>query len=135
MEAVIAVTLLGAIAGTLIVMVNLAITSTVKRKYLHRERLMALEKGLPLPEELLMEPTSNGRPQGNHGTAVAGIVWAGVGLGLLTSSAAAVNDPAFGNDFRLFIGFLRVWAWPALFVGVGLLIYAWLIRNRGGRAS
>jgi hypothetical protein len=135
MEAVIAVVLLGALATALIVLVSLAINATIRRKYLHRERIAALEKGLPLPDELLLEPTPNGRPQGNHGTAVAGIVWTGVGLGLLTSSTAALGEPSFGSEFRQFIAFLRLWAWPALFVGTGLLVYAWLIRDRGGKPS
>jgi hypothetical protein len=135
MEAVIAVVTLGALATALVTMVSMAINATIRRKYLHRERLAALDKGLPLPDELLLDPSPNGRPQGNHGTAVAGIVWTGVGLGLLTSSFSALNDPGFGSEFRQFLSFLRLWAWPALFVGVGLLIYSWLIRDRGGRAS
>lgn len=135
MEAVIAVVLLGTLATSLVVLVSLAINTTIRRKYLHKERLAALDKGLPLPDELLLEPSPGGRPQGNHGTAVAGIVWTGVGLGLLVSSFSALSEPSFGSEFRQFLAFLRLWAWPALFVGIGLLVYAWIIRDRNGRAS
>ncbi|MDZ4806554.1 MAG: DUF6249 domain-containing protein [Candidatus Eisenbacteria bacterium] len=120
------------LAVVMVYVVSSAIAGTSKRRFLHRERIAALEKGVPLPDELLVETESAARRPGNHMTAIGGIIWTGFGLGVLISSKI-IDTSGLGNDFHQFITFLSIWAVPALLIGLGLLFYAWLIRDRPGR--
>ena len=89
--------------------ISIAIVMAGKKKDLdHRERLVALEKGLPLPEppEREMKPV--------HAVRRAwGLVWTGIGLGV-TIGLATNPDAAE----------VHAWAWGLipLFMGAGLLI-------------
>ncbi len=99
-----------------------------QREYLHKERLRAIEMGLTdLPAELKdreetedtpARPKRNGRSVGLHG-----VIWAAIGFGLMTS-ATFVIEQDWGADMRQFALFLMLWAIPAMFVGIGLIIYA-----------
>ena len=89
--------------------ISVAIVMQGRKKDLdHKERLVALEKGLPLPEP----PEKETRPV--HAARRAwGLVWAGIGLAL--TIALATNPEA--SD-------VNAWAWGLipLFIGAGLLI-------------
>jgi hypothetical protein len=91
--------------------ISVAIVMQGRKKDLdHKERLVALEKGLPLPEP----PEKETRPV--HATRRSwGLVWAGIGLAL--TIALAVNPDS--SD-------VNAWAWGLipLFIGTGLLIAA-----------
>lgn len=101
-----------------------------ERRFLHLERLAAMEKGLPFPDELLADSAGQApRRRGNHGVTVQGIIWAGLGLGIIVSRNV-VRSPEIGTDMRQFMTFLEFWAYPAVIVGLGLLAYAWLIREK-----
>jgi len=113
----------------MLVLTNSLISSTFKRRYLHRERMAALEKGVPLPDELLVETEALSKRPSNHMTAISGIVWTGFGLGILLARNF-VDVNGISNDFHQFMTFMAIWAFPALLVGAGLLVYAWLIRDR-----
>lgn len=96
-----------------VVVISVAIVVEGRKKDLdHKERLLALEKGLPLPDP----PEKETRPV--HATRRAwGLVWAGIGLAL-TIALATNPDSADVN----------AWAWGLipLFIGAGLLIAATL---------
>lgn len=98
------------ILGTALV-VSVAIVMQGRKKDLdHKERLVALEKGLPLPEP----PEKETRPV--HAARRAwGLVWAGIGLAL---TIALATNPESAD--------VNAWAWGLipLFIGVGLLIAA-----------
>jgi hypothetical protein len=129
---IIVIPIVVALITAMLVLINSLFTSTLKRRYLHKERIAALEKGVPLPDELLVETEAATRRPGNHMTAIAGIIWTGFGLGVLMARSV-VDVSSIGNDFHQFMTFLSIWAFPALFIGVGLLVYAWLIRDRAPR--
>jgi hypothetical protein len=101
-----------AILGTFVVVIVAIIMEGRKKDLQHKERLFALEKGLPLPDP----PEKETKPV--HSTRRAwGLVWAGLGLAL-TIALAANPDAAD----------VRAWGWGLipLFIGVGLLIAATL---------
>lgn len=113
----------------LVIQVNNIIRQALGRRYLHKERLTALEKGLPIPDDLLADNSlAPAKPAPRH-TAVPGLVWTGIGLGVLISTNT-VNFNDLGGDFRGFVVFLQIWAWPSLMVGLGLLGYALLTRGK-----
>lgn len=131
MEAVIAVVLIVMLVAGMIVMLNSVFGAVMRRRYLHRERMAALDKGVPLPDELLVEPAPDRRRPSNHTTAINGIIWAGLGLGLILSGRTIESSLNLGSDTRQFVAFLGLWAYPALLIGLGLLVYAYLIRDKG----
>jgi hypothetical protein len=79
-----------------------------KKDLMHKERLFALEKGLPLPEP----PEKEEKPVYSSRRAW-GLVWLGLGLAL-TVALAANPDAAEVN----------AWGWGLIptFIGAGLLI-------------
>lgn len=89
--------------------ISVAIVMLGRKKDLdHKERLVALEKGLPLPDP----PEKERRPV--HAARRSwGLVWAGIGLAL--TIALAVNPDSAD---------VNAWAWGLipLFIGLGLLI-------------
>lgn len=113
----------------LIIQVNNIIRQALSRRYLHKERLAALDKGLPLPDDLLADNSMVAPRTGPRNTAVPGLIWTGIGLGVLISTNT-VNFGDLGGDFRGFVAFLQIWAWPALMVGLGLIGYALLTRGK-----
>jgi hypothetical protein len=104
-----------------------------RRQLLHKERMSALEKGVPLPEDADAELEAGAR-RGPAAASVAlqGVVLAALGLGMLAANwfapAAELSD-----DMRRLLAFLQIWAWPALFVGVAMLVFAFFARQREGR--
>jgi hypothetical protein len=96
--------ILGAIA-----LIIVAINAAGRKKDLeHKERLIAMEKGLPLPDP----PEKDTRPV--HSTRRAwGLIW--VGLGLALTIALAVNPDSAD---------VAAWGWGLipLFIGAGLLV-------------
>ncbi|TPW17187.1 MAG: hypothetical protein FD129_479 [bacterium] len=116
----------------MVMSVNQLLAGVSKRRFLHRERMAALERGVPLPDELLVETEAANLRPGNHNTALGGIIWTGFGLGIMVSRNM-VNTATLGEDFGQFMAFLSIWAYPTMFIGIGLLVYAWIIRDRSPR--
>lgn len=111
------------------------------RDSLHKERLKAIEMGMTdLPQALLdakddyaglrelIVAREEMKSRRSRGPAVHGVVWAGVGLGLLASAYFTQGDIQ-DSDLHDFLVFLKIWAFPALFVGLGLIGYAIATRN------
>ena len=107
-----------------------AVSRSTRRQQLHKERMAALEKGVPLPEDLLVDPEAGAEPRSPaRNAALQGTVWTGLGLGMMAANWF-VEPSAFGSDMRQFLAFLEVWAYPATFVGVGLLVFAFFAREK-----
>jgi hypothetical protein len=112
----------------LVIQINNIIRMALSRRYLHRERIATLERGMPIPEDLLKDESPATPKSGPRSTAVPGVVWTGVGLGVLISTNV-VDVSDMGGEFRGLVTFLQIWAWPALMVGLGLLGHAILTRK------
>jgi MYXO-CTERM domain-containing protein len=85
---------------------------------------------VPLPEDLLAEVETDLRQTSpGSGAALQGTVWTALGLGML-AAGRLVRRAEFGSDVQQFLSFLEVWAYPATFVGVGLLIFAFFSRGK-----
>lgn len=123
---------LGAIAVIAVVAMNYANGSS-RRQLLHKERMAALEKGVPLPEDMLVEAEAEPSPRSSsRSTALQGTIWTALGLGMLVASRFARGGELAG-ELQQFLVFLAMWAIPATFVGVGLLIFAFFTRERTKR--
>ncbi len=84
--------------------------SHLSREMLHRERMLALEKGLPPPAE---PPRDSRRQLSSHEYLLRGLLWLFVGLGLLAFCWTFALTFPMGKFFRLgLLGFVPV--------GVGL---------------
>ena len=99
---------ISAVIGSFVIAVVAIIVDGKKKDRIHQERLVAIEKGYPLPEpeEKKEKPV--------YATRRAwGLVWAGLGLAL-TIALAANPEAAEVN----------AWGWGLLpmFIGVGLLV-------------
>lgn len=97
-----------AILGTFAVVVVAIVAEGRKKDLQHKERLVAMEKGLPLPEP----PEKETKPV--HSSRRAwGLTWLGLGLAL-TIALAANPDAADVN----------AWGWGLipLFIGIGLIV-------------
>jgi|GEM_PF-1089685 len=99
-----------------------------EREHTHRERMKAMEMGVTdaLPALSAVEekmPTRSRRSAGYHGA-----VWAGLGAGLLLSTWM-VKGTSGDPDMNKFAAFLMLWSFPALCIGLGLLLYAALNRR------
>jgi hypothetical protein len=67
--------------GAAVLIVFFALQAQHKRRELeHRERMQALEKGLPVP------PSLNAEKPKAHNPYVAALVWIGIGVGLIIMS-------------------------------------------------
>ena len=97
-----------------------------EREHVHAERIKALELGkadvLPSWTASLVEP-----PKKPHSAGYHGAVWAGLGGGLLVSTMFVRTTGH--DDLIKFADFLMLWSFPALCLGLGLLIYAWVSRQ------
>lgn len=107
-----------------------------EREHTHRERIKAMEMGvtqaLPALTAAAPEEPTRAKPRsaGYHGA-----VWAGLGTGLLLSTMV-VRTTSHNEDMVKFADFLILWSFPALCIGLGLLLYAGLHRrNRPGAAE
>ncbi len=90
----------------------------------HRERMAAIEKGLDLPPDPVVERTaaaerSRGYRRAGSDYLLRGLIWLGVGIAL------SVSDNFFGTGNRMF-------GWIAAAVGVAYLIYYGLEGRREG---
>jgi hypothetical protein len=91
-----------------------------KLEIIHQERLVAIEKGVPLPE-LPLEPPSaaTGHPSWDTGPLFIGVTLGTLGLGTM----AAFMLTRDLSDYM----FLPL---PFVFMGVGLSLYYFLTRRR-----
>ena len=92
--------------------VGIIVYSQSKKELVHKERLFALEKGLPLPEP----PEKKEKPV--YATRRAwGLVWFGMGLALTIALAA---NPEAAD--------VNAWGWGLIptFIGAGLLVAGYL---------
>jgi hypothetical protein len=100
-----------AIVGSLVVIVIVATIAMRNRRLraemLHKERLMAIEKGLPLPPDYSEQPKKK-RPY------MAGLVWAAIGAGALLWGVIE-RATSESNDYN-------AWGIVPLLVGIALLI-------------
>jgi hypothetical protein len=99
-----------------------------ERKCLHQERVRALEMGLTTLPAVLGGPEVENekkakKSSGGGGPALHGTVWTAIGLGLLVATMVA-RAQFSGSEVRDFFLVVQIWAIPALFVGLGLIIYA-----------
>jgi hypothetical protein len=90
----------------------------------HRERMAAIEKGLDLPPDTVVERAaaverSRGYRRTGSDYLLRGLIWLGVGIAL------SVSDNFFGTGNRMF-------GWIAAAVGVAYLIYYGLQGRREG---
>jgi hypothetical protein len=100
------------ILGTFAVAIVAVVVEGRKKDLAHKERLFALEKGLPLPEP----PEKKEKPV--HASRRAwGLVWLGLGLALTVALAA---NPEAAD--------VNAWGWGLIptFIGAGLLIAAYM---------
>ena len=119
-----------AIIFTAVVLISQGISSVSRRKFLHAERMAAIEKGVPLPEDILNDTLIEGRMRvGGANVALQGTIWTSLGVGLLLASQL-VHTARLGEDFEKFLVFLSVWSYPAISVGVGMLLYAYFNREK-----
>jgi hypothetical protein len=101
-----------AVAFTFVVRVYFSHQERQRRlEIVHRERLAAIEKGIPLPE-LPLEPPSVGVPQDGHFPLFPGIVLLTFGVG---SMAAFLMTSRLAEYWMLPL--------PFAFMGVGLILY------------
>ena len=113
-----------------VAIVALVINSATRRRLLHRERMSAIEKGVPPPEDAQAEDDPESRLRwASRNAALNGTVWISLGLGMLTASRV-VHNPDLTTGVRQLLASLEVSAYPAMFAGAGLLIFALVSRSR-----
>lgn len=78
---------------------------------IHQERLVAIDKGIPLPE-LPLDPAKTPRPPDPLAPLLHGIVWTALGFGGVVALYLVPNGFA-GWPLAL----------PLVFLGVGLILY------------
>jgi hypothetical protein len=99
-----------AILGGMAIAVVSIVMEARKRDLEHKERIIAMEKGIPLPEQ----PEKSAKPVYSKRRA-QGLVWFGIGLALTIALRVTPEaDVAWG------------WGLVPLFIGAGLLIAATL---------
>jgi hypothetical protein len=88
---------------------------------IHQERLAAMDKGIPLPE-LPLDPAKEPKGTDPRDMLLHGIVWTALGWGGLV--ALIMVGPLAGG--------VQVWpfALPLVFLGLGLILYYVLVRDR-----
>jgi len=109
-----------------------AYKSVREKEQQHRERLKAIEAGLVDPASLLAPPAAETpkkqKAKSKRSAAFHGAIWTGLGGGLLVSTLT-MRQLTTNEDMAQFAAFLLVWAIPALFVGIALVLYAVATRN------
>jgi hypothetical protein len=106
----------GSFAVIIIIVLVTVRSRRAKAEMLHRERMLALEKGVPIPPDYLESPRRK-RPY------VAGLIWAGIGLGAVVWGIVEGESDA------------NAWGLIPFFVGIALLIGDWLSSRREQRAG
>ena len=96
-----------AVLGGVLIAITGIIVGGRKKDLEHRERMVAIEKGIPLPEAPVKEAKKT-----YSGRRASGLVLTGIGLSVWIAISAA-EGPEEG-----------VWGLIPLFIGVGLLIAA-----------
>ncbi|MDD5088966.1 MAG: DUF6249 domain-containing protein [bacterium] len=104
-----------AVLGTFVVVIVIVLAALrsrrIRNEMLHRERMLALEKGVPVPMDYADSPRHR-RPY------VVGLIWAGIGLGIIIwGSIEGESD-------------INAWGFIPLFVGVALLIGDYVASRR-----
>lgn len=94
-----------AVLGGILIAITAVIVGGRKKDLEHRERLIALEKGIPLPE-----PPQKEIKKAYSGRRAGGLVLTGIGLALWISISVAEG----GDE--------GIWGIIPLFIGLGLLI-------------
>lgn len=89
---------------------------------IHQERLVAMEKGIPLPE-LPLDPLKVPKPSDPRGPLIHGIVWAAFGGGAMLALRLMESRPALAELWPLPL--------PLALLGAGLIIYYILASERG----
>lgn len=114
-----------------LVVTGMNVTSrAVRRRLLHQERMSAIEKGVPLPEDVDAELEARDRqPTSRRDAPLAGTVLTALGLGMLAAGRFVPGADLPADTQRLLAHF-QVWAWPVAFVGLGLLLYSFITRRR-----
>ena len=100
-----------------------------EREHTHRERIKAMEMGVTGALPALNAFEEKAPPRSRRSAGYHGAVWAGLGGGLLLSTwmvKVTSDDP----DMNKFAAFLMLWSFPALCIGLGLLLYAVLSRGK-----
>jgi hypothetical protein len=93
-----------------------------KRKLLHETLRLMIEKGQPIPPELINEPGMNySYAPPNRSDLRRGLIWLGIGLALI------LGDPNFQGSGGFHMG--KIGLIP-LFIGVAFLI-SWVVEGRG----
>jgi hypothetical protein len=109
------------------------LSQAARRRLLHQERMLAIEKGVPLPEDLDAElEAQNRQPTSRLDTPLAGTVLTALGLGMLAAGRFVPRADLSADTQRL-LAHLQLWAWPVTFVGLGLLLYSFVTRRRNPR--
>ena len=95
----------------------------------HQERLVAMEKGIPLPE-LPIDPPRVEKGPNPQATLVHGIVWTALGIGSMI--ALGFNGPPADLPASSSRAFSSLWAFPLpfVFLGLGLVLYYFLAAER-----
>lgn len=113
-----------------VAVVAVVLNSATRRRLLHRERMSAIEKGVPPPEDAPVEDDPENRVRwATRSAALNGTVWISLGLGMLAASRL-VHNPDLTVGVRQLLASLEVSAYPAMFAGAGLLIFALATRPR-----
>jgi hypothetical protein len=94
-----------------------------EREHTHRERIKAMEMGVTESLPALTATEAVTPPRSRRSAGYHGAVWAGLGGGLLVSTML-VRYTSRDSDMVKFADFLMLWSFPALCIGLGLLIYA-----------
>jgi hypothetical protein len=92
-----------------------------RMEIIHQERLVAMEKGIPLPE-LPLDPVSVPKQQDPREILIHGIAWTALAGGAIVALLLVWPD---ANNIMLWPLPL-----PLLFLGVGLILYYALASNR-----
>jgi hypothetical protein len=119
----------GIIAVLAVTAINV-MSGAARRRLLHKERMSAIDKGVPLPEDVDAElEAERKRMMNGRDASLQGTILTALGLGMLAASKLVPRSD-FGGDAQRFLAFLELWAYPITFVGIGLLLYALFTRNR-----
>ena len=88
---------------------------------IHQERLVAMEKGIPLPE-LPLDPVTVPKPRDPRIPLIHGIVWSALGIGGMLSAYMVMPEWNGRSLWPLLL--------PPVFLGLGLILFYVLASNR-----
>jgi hypothetical protein len=108
----------GSLTVVLVIVLAQLRNRRLRAEMLHRERLMAIEKGVTLPPDYSdLAAAKRRRPY------VAGLIWTSVGVGLMLWGVVGRDRDLYG------VGFIP------LLVGLALLLGDWLTSRRAAKAN